>query len=458
MLQWAIILSMPTALIIDDDAESLLEVSAAVREAGFNVDIARNLSSARNRLLRGLPELAIINVQIGAGDDTDEAFRMFARDDLADIVEVFLLSRKADYATAVRGMQIGASDYFKWPDDAQRLAESLAALNEEIASGGDGPYQVHPSGRGLLQGESTAINRVYRMIRKVGPTTATVFLAGESGSGKELIARSVHAVSDRADNLFIAMNCGAIAAELIESELFGHRKGAFTGAHSSHTGFFQRAQGGTLFLDEVTEMSPDLQVKLLRVLETRRIRPVGGEKDLAVDVRIVASTNRDPQEAVNEGVLREDLYYRLAEFPIRVPPLRERGEDVILLAREFLREANARENTAKEFSDEVLDLLRLHDWPGNVRELRNAVSRGFILADDRILPDDLPGNIPAGGSMTGDYLRFPTGYNLQELERRMILATLEHYEGDKPRTAESLGISLKTLYNRLKQYRHKKPE
>jgi two-component system response regulator AtoC len=444
---------MPTALIIDDNPESLLEVSETVSDAGFTVETARDLESARNRLLRNLPELAVINVQIGADDGTDDAFRMFARNDLTDIVEVYLLSRDKDYETAVRGMQVGASDYFTWPEDANRLAESLSALRAEIVTGGEDEATVHRSGRGLLQGESPAINRVYRMMRKVGPTGATVFLAGESGTGKELIARSIHELSERAEGPFIAMNCGAIAAELIESELFGHRKGAFTGAHSSHTGFFERASGGTLFLDEVTEMSQDLQVKLLRVLETQRIRPVGGEKDISIDARIIASTNRDPQQAVSEEILREDLYYRLAEFPVRVPPLRERGDDIVLLANEFLREANDREHTNAVFSDEALDLLRLHDWPGNVRELKNAVSRAFILAADRILPDDLPGNIPAGGAMSGDYLRFPVGYNLKELERRMILATLEHYEDDKPRAATALGISLKTLYNRLKQYR-----
>ncbi len=248
------------------------------------------------------------------------------------------------------------------------------------------------------------------------------------------------------------MNCGAIAGDLIESELFGHQKGAFTGALASHKGFFERARGGTLLLDEVTEMEPGLQVKLLRVLETRHIRPVGGEKDIDIDVRIIASTNREPEEALNDGQLREDLYYRLAEFPLRAPPLRERGEDVVLLAKEFLQQANKRESTSKTFAAETLDLLRLHDWPGNVRELKNAVSRAFILATGEIRPDDLPGSIPTGGTLTGDFLRFPIGSNLAEIERRMILATLEQHDGDKPLTAEVLGISLKTLYNRLKSY------
>jgi DNA-binding NtrC family response regulator len=307
---------------------------------------------------------------------------------------------------------------------------------------------------GLLQGQSPAMRRVYRMIRKVAPTEATVLLVGESGSGKELIAGAIHRLSNRSDGPFVAMNCGAVAGDLIESELFGHRKGAFTGAHASHKGFFERARGGTLLLDEITEMKPELQVKLLRVLETRRIRPVGGEKDIDVDVRIIASTNRDPEKALNDGQLREDLYYRLAEFPLRVPPLRERGEDIVMLAEEFLRQANQREAEKKSFASETLDLLRLHDWPGNVRELKNAVFRAFILASEEIRPDDLPGNIPAGGTVTGDYLRFPLGSKLKEVERRMILGTLEHYERDKAATAEALGISLKTLYNRLKAYRN----
>lgn len=296
------------------------------------------------------------------------------------------------------------------------------------------------------------MNRVYRMIRKVAPTEATVFLAGESGVGKELIARTIHELSGRNEGPFIAMNCGAIPKELIESEMFGHLKGAFTGAHSSHKGYFERGERGTLLLDEVTEMSPDLQVKLLRVLETQRVCPVGGERDIDIDVRIVASTNRDPEEAVSEGVLREDLYYRLAEFPIQVPPLRERGDDIVLLAETFLRECNEREGKETRFSSEAHGVLRLHHWPGNVRELRNAVSRAHILAAHEIHPDDLPGNIPSGDTISGDYLRFPVGYNLKELERRMTLATLEHFKGDKPKSAKALGISLKTLYNRLKSY------
>jgi len=444
--------SVPTALIIDDYPDSLLELSDTVRRADFSVDTARDLETARTMLLKGLPEVAIMNLREGDGGDTREALELFARNDLTDVMEVYLVSDKPDFRTALRGMQLGASDYFKWPEDAERLVAALAELREEMKVAAQDRAGVHQSGRGLLQGESPAMKRVYRMIRKVAPTSATVFLAGESGSGKELIARSIHELSPRKNSPFVAMNCGAIASELVESEMFGHRKGAFTSAHASHKGFFERARGGTLLLDEITEMDPGLQVKLLRVLEHGRIRPVGGEQDIETDVRIIAATNRDPQKAVLEGSLREDLYYRLAEFPMRVPPLRERGSDIVLLAEEFLREANAQRGADKTFSANALDLLRLHSWPGNVRELKNAVSRAFILAVDEIQTDDLPGTLLGDGSMSGDYLRFPVAYNLKEMERRMILATLEHFEGDKPRTAETLGISLKTLYNRLTDY------
>ena len=443
---------MPSALIIDDEPESLLEMSETARRCGLNVDTARDVESARAALARKLPDVAVLNLHIGAEDNEEAAFKLFARSDLADVIEVFLLTREPNFEQAQRGMRAGASDIFQLPDDLDRLEERLCNIRDRVKAEIEGPRPVDRSGRGLLQGESPAMNRVYRMMRKVAPTQATVFLAGESGAGKELIAQSIHELSNRASGPFVAMNCGAMPKELIESEMFGHRKGAFTGAHSSHKGFFQRAEKGTLLLDEITEMSADLQVKLLRVLETRRVRPVGGERDIDIDVRIIASTNRDPEKAVEEGHLRQDLYYRLAEFPIRVPPLRERGEDIVLLARCFLEECNQREGRKTTFSEEALDVLRLHDWPGNVRELKNAVSRAHILATQSIQPDDLPGNIPSGGAMSGDYLRFPVGYSLKELERRMILATLEHFEGDKPRSAKALGISLKTLYNRLKSY------
>jgi len=291
------------------------------------------------------------------------------------------------------------------------------------------------------------------MLRKVALTEMTVLLVGESGVGKELAARIIHELSERSKGPRVPVNCGAISPEILESELFGHEKGSFTGASKRHAGFFERADGGTLFLDEITEMSPELQVRLLRVLETGHLRRVGGEKELPVDVRVVAATNRDPAEALEEGRLREDLYYRLAQFPLRVPTLRERGDDVIVLAERFLAELGKEHGVEKHYSDEVLELLRVHTWPGNVRELRNAIGRAYVLAGEEIRPDDLPPSVIEGRPVESDYLRIAVGTSLEEVERRAILATVEHMEGDKKAAAETLGISLKTLYTKLKKYR-----
>jgi DNA-binding NtrC family response regulator len=296
------------------------------------------------------------------------------------------------------------------------------------------------------------MQRLARLIRKVAPEDAAVLLAGESGTGKELAARTVHALSRRADGDFVALNCSAVPPELMESELFGHVKGSFTGATRNHKGFFRRADHGTLFLDEITELDAALQAKLLRVLEAQAVTPVGGENEQKVDVRIVSATNREPKSAVEEGVLREDLYFRLAQFPIRVPPLRERNTDIELLAKHFLNEQNAERGVTKTFRDDVLELFQLHDWSGNVRELRNVVIHGHLLAGMEIGPDDLPEYLPQTGSEQARGFRTQIGMTLAEVERRHLLATLAHFGGEKKKTAEVLGISLKTLYNRLKKY------
>jgi DNA-binding NtrC family response regulator len=240
---------------------------------------------------------------------------------------------------------------------------------------------------------------------------------------------------------------------LLESELFGHKKGSFQGATRDHRGYFQRAAGGTLFLDEITEMNAGLQAKLLKVLESNEVRPVGGEKDIAVDARIITATNIDPEEAVERGRLREDLFYRLAQFPIRVPALRERDGDVLLLAEHFLKECNSTTGRKKTLSDGARAALRSYDWPGNVRELKNAVLHSHLLAGGEIKLEDLPGRVSSSSPGDADFIRLHVGTPLAEIERRTILSTLEHYEGDKKKTADVLGISLKTLYNRLKQYK-----
>src|SRR5262249_7110323 len=243
---------------------------------------------------------------------------------------------------------------------------------------------------GLLLGASEPMLHLYEMLNRVAPTDATVFLIGESGTGKDLAAQTLHHLSRRSKGPVLPLNCGAISPTLIESELCGHERGSFTGAAGRHKGYFERAHGGTLFLDEISEMPFELQVKLLRVLETGTVARIGGDQPVDVDVRVFAATNRDPQKAVSEGKLREDLLYRLSVFPIHMPPLRERGDDVELLATCFLGELNQRHGTAKVFTDEAMERLRSHSWPGNVRELKNVVHRAFIMAEEEICPRCLP--------------------------------------------------------------------
>jgi len=306
-----------------------------------------------------------------------------------------------------------------------------------------------------LLGESEAMLEVFRLIERVAPTEASVLLTGESGSGKELAAKSIHDSSGRRGGPFIAINCGAIPAGLIEAELFGYEKGSFTGAMRSHAGVFERAQGGTLLLDEVTEMPLDMQTRLLRVLETRKFYRVGASVEFLSDVRVIASTNRCPLQAVRDGQLREDLLYRLAVFPIDLPPLRSRSSDVELLAEHFLAELNAQSRTQKRLSALARMTLKQHSWPGNVRELKNCIERAFILADATlevaplIRDSQRSGGVPAAGR---ERLEIRVGSKIYDMERSLIEATLDYFKGNKRRAADALGCSLKTLYNKLNGY------
>jgi DNA-binding NtrC family response regulator len=423
-------------------------LSEVFRECGYSPETAESLPQAREALLRHIPEIAILNEHV----DGDDTLKLLETIDLTPVTEIYLMSDKPTVRIAPRAIRIGASDFFRKPVNKDRLARNLRDLSIELSSAAT--RRREPAGAAdVLVGASKAMQRLHRLLRKAAPGDASIFLAGESGSGKELVARTVHRLSQRSQNDFVSLNCGALSPGLLESELFGHKKGSFRGATRDHRGYFQRASGGTLFLDEITEMNAGLQAKLLKVLESNEIRPVGGEKDIAVDARIISATNIDPQEAVERGRLREDLYYRLAEFPIRVPALREREDDVVLLAEHFLNECNAQTGQKKSFSSRACKALQAYDWPGNVRELRNAVLHGHLLAGSEIKLEDLPGRVSPSNPGDGDYIRLYVGTPLAEIERRTILSTLEHYEGDKKRTAEVLGISLKTLYNRLKQYK-----
>jgi len=308
---------------------------------------------------------------------------------------------------------------------------------------------------GSLSGRSAAMKTVLSQVYRVAPTNATVLLTGESGTGKEVAAQAIHINSSRAGRPFVPVNCGAISPQLIESELFGHEKGSFTGALRSHRGVFEQADGGTLFLDEVTEMPVELQVKLLRVLETRRFVRVGGDQERETDVRIIAASNRCLEDEVASGKLRSDLLYRLQVFPIEIPALRERREDIVDLARFFLGEFNEFDGEQKRFTEDALAALEEHRWPGNIRELRNVVQRSYIMADRVITRAELPQDVIHPADRVRRHRRTLTvevGASVAEVERNLIVATLEQCGGRKEKAANILGVSLKTLYNRLKQY------
>jgi len=381
---------------------------------------------------------------------------------LASDTEFIVLTGNATIDTAIDAIRDGALDYLTKPFERARLVSALAnvtrmrrAKRELQSLRGELRRLGH---FGKLIGRSAPMQEVYNLIARVAPTMATVLVVGESGTGKELVAETIHALSRRDERPFCAVNCGAISPNLIESELFGHEKGSFTGAERKRTGYFESAAGGTLFLDEITEMPMELQVKLLRVLESGQFLRVGGNEPIKADVRIVAATNRDPLDAVSSGVLREDLYYRLNVFAIALPPLRDRGEDVEQLAQYFLDELNRVEGTEKRWGKDALSAITERAWRGNVRELRNAVQRAFILADreidaealrvfERVREDD------AASGSGEEGLEMLVGSEIAAVEKRLILATLDRCGGDKPKAAQMLGISLKTLYSRLARYR-----
>jgi DNA-binding NtrC family response regulator len=311
-----------------------------------------------------------------------------------------------------------------------------------------------------LVGSSAAMQQVFSLVRQVAPSKAAVLVTGESGTGKELVARAIHHLSPRRGGAFVAINCAAMPETLMESELFGHEKGAFTGAVERRAGCFELAQHGTLLLDELAEMPVGTQAKLLRVLEDSRVRRLGGKNEIVVDVRVIASTNKNVEEALRKGELREDLYYRLNVFQLNLPPLRQREGDSPLLVEALIRDLNRKHGCkVTDASKEVLELLHRHNWPGNVRELRNVLERAVIIAGEGpITPAHLPhfgspsGHRPAADFKEIDAVRLPVGTTVNEAEKALIQLTLQHTKNNKTRAAEILGISLKTLFNKLKEY------
>lgn len=439
---------MPHLLIVDDDdaiRETLAEIG---RESGFTVALAASVKDAMIQLERQAPDLVLTDVRLPGGSGMD-IFKNVA----VHSAEVVVMTGHGTVDNAVQALRLGATDYLVKPICMERLEEILKRIMAN--SGGEMPGTPfeEPGRFGKLFGKSERMLELYRQIGRVAPTNVTTLLIGESGTGKELAAHAIHELSPRRQRPFIAVNCGAISPNLIESEMFGHERGSFTGADRQHKGYFERADGGTLFLDEVTEMPLDLQVKLLRVLETGQFMRVGTNREIACDIRVIAATNRNPDQAVQEGKLREDLYYRLSVFPIELPALRDRGSDILFLAERFLQTLNEESGKNKAFSPEAAAALEQYEWPGNVRELKNFVRRAFIMADGDVMDlEMLVPQVSPTGETAGSQVSVPVGETLAEADRRLILATLERCNGVKKQAAAVLGISPKTLYNRLEEY------
>ncbi len=434
---------MAHALIVDDDPAAAARVARMAAGRGYATACAGSLREARRQLALRQPDLLLLDLHLPDGN----GLALLDEPELLGQPVVVLMTGHPDLAASVQALLAQAG-----PPGGARPAPGP-------------PGGVADDGFGLMVGRSAAMQAVYAQVGRVAPTGFTVLVTGESGTGKELVARTVHEHSRRRGRAFVAVNCGAISPHLIESELFGHERGSFTGAERQHAGFFEQADGGTLFLDEVTEMPPALQVKLLRVLETGSVPRVGASAPLAVDVRVVAASNRDPARAVAEGLLREDLYWRLQVFPIHLPPLRERREDIGLLAGHFLAQIGRHEGRARQLDAAGLQALAGRDWPGNVRELRNALQRAWVMSAGETLEAGwletgpppvsaaVPGPVPVEASTPAPApLSIAPGMSLADAERRLIEATLAHFGQRREWAAAVLGVSLKTLYNRLKSY------
>jgi DNA-binding NtrC family response regulator len=383
--------------------------------------------------------------------------------------QVIILTGQATVDTAVQALRLGAFDYLtkpcKWAElevllnrvaERRDMANKTTALETRLKAAEGAP---------LLIGDTPAMQQVRRLIDTIAPTDASVMILGETGTGKELVARSLHEKSKRSERAFIPVNCGALPENLVESELFGHRKGAFTGADTNRKGLFEVANGGTLFLDEVGELDKSVQVKLLRFLESGEIRRVGENEPFRVDVRVLCATNRDLRDMVANELFREDLFFRLNTFEIYLPPLRERRHDIAALAKHLLtRLASRRGLTESVISTESVDLLIAHDWPGNIRELANAIERATILAGNSpIQPDHLPTPLPSRNKshpnspspISSPHFQIPDGNpTLRDIEMKYIQTILEKHNGNKPAASRELGISLKTLYNKINQLQH----
>ncbi|WP_437955504.1 sigma-54 dependent transcriptional regulator [Sorangium sp. So ce119] len=440
-------------LVVDDEASARSGLEKLLRQEGYAVDAAADGAEALEIAAERPPDVVVTDLKMPRMDGMALLGRLREQD---PSLPVIVVTAFGDVTSAVQAMRAGAEDYLTKPVDFDALLLSIERAQERSALRVEAENlrrQLRErEGEGVegLIGASPAMQKVYRMARQVAGARATVLITGESGTGKGELARAIHAKGPRAKAPFVTLHCAALAESLLESELFGHERGAFTGADRRRVGRFEQAHGGTLFLDEVGEIAPATQVKLLRVLQERAFERVGGNETVSVDVRLIAATNRDLAAAVQEGQFREDLYYRLNVVHIDMPPLRVRDTDVLLLANHFLRRFAAENHRKIEgFTDQARAKLVAHRWPGNVRELENAIERAVVLCDDtQIDADHLP--IDAAPVAKGA-LRIP-GATMAEIERYAILSTLEATNGSTTRAAELLDISIRTIQYRLHEY------
>jgi len=451
-------------LVVDDHAAARESVADVLRHAGYEVLSLGSPMEALPRLEQEAFDLVITDLQM-PGMDGLEFIRQIGQRRLS--TQVLMITAHATISSAVEAMRQGAFDYLEKPFDVTQLEQLVASAMErgrllapdQIIAVGDSTARDAAVADDLIGmvGDSPAMCALRTRIRQVAPTEETALVCGESGTGKELVARAIHALSRRSAGELVSLNCPALSPQLTESELFGHRRGAFTGAEDHRVGRFELAEGGTILLDEITEIDLSLQAKLLRVLQEKTYEPVGSSESVAANVRVIASTNRDLQTEIAAGRFRQDLYYRLAVVPVVLPPLRERGDDVQLLADFFLARAARRlERSQCELEEDARQLFAQYHWPGNVRELENIITRACVLNEGRPIGAaelrpwlEQPEQMDCGEEESAS---LPVGTSLGEMERQMIVATLEHFEGHRAKTAEALGIGVRTLSGKLRMY------
>ncbi len=443
-------------LVVDDHRQARESIADVLRHVGHDVSCCSSAAEALQVVENETYDCVVTDLQMPGMTGIEFIVQLERRRYGAQIV---MVTAHASVSSAVEAMRHGAFDYIEKPFDVDQL-ESLVGkairsgrlLHETSRQDAASPADVAP----VMVGASPAMKNLRDKIARLAPTGETVLIHGESGTGKELVAKTIHAMSRRANGPMVSLNCPVLSVQLMESELFGHERGAFTGADTSRTGRFEMAHGGSILLDEVTEIDLNLQAKLLRVLQERSFERVGSSETIEVDVRVLATTNRDLKHEVAEGRFREDLYYRLAVVPVEVPALRDRPQDVPALLDHFLlRCANRLDREPVKLDDSAMDLLVGYAWPGNVRELENVVTRASVLQGEAPLTsDELRRWLLADPSTSGadDPGEMPVGLSLQEMEQKMIEATLDHYDGHRAKTAKALGIGVRTLTTKLRQY------